>query len=91
MLANFNKQQLIINYKLLYSRGRTPKHIDPFGYHMVSCTIDAHAMRLHDDVVHKCTVHPPKPSYTLIAPTYSIIYAIYMYNYIYAINIHIQK
>ena len=34
------------------TRGRTPIHIDPYGYHLVGCKFDAHAIRLHDNVVH---------------------------------------
>ena len=33
-----------------------PRLIDPFGYHIVICTIDAHATRLHDNVVHQLMV-----------------------------------
>ena len=31
--------------------GSCPKSIDPFGYHLVGCEIDANAIRLHDEVV----------------------------------------
>ena len=27
-----------------------------FGYHLVGCKVDAHAIRLHDNVVHKLVV-----------------------------------
>ena len=30
-----------------------PAQVDPFGCHFVGCRIDAHAIRLHDNVVHK--------------------------------------
>lgn len=38
------------------STNRTPTYIDPFGYHFVGCKVDAHAIRLHDNVVHKLVV-----------------------------------
>ena len=28
-----------------------PKHIDPYGYHLVACKIGANVIRLHDEVV----------------------------------------
>ena len=39
-----------------FSTNRTPTYIDPFGYHLVGCKVDAHAIRLHDNVVHKLVV-----------------------------------
>ena len=35
------------------SRGRTPAHIDPYGYHFVGCKFNANAIRLHDNLVHQ--------------------------------------
>ncbi len=35
------------------SSNSSPMPIDPFGCHLMGCKIDAHAIRLHDNVVHK--------------------------------------
>ena len=35
------------------SSNRSPTYIDPFGYHFVGCKVDAHAIRLLDNVVHQ--------------------------------------
>ena len=31
--------------------GAQPKPMDPFGYHMVGCKVEANAIRLHDEIV----------------------------------------
>ena len=38
------------------STNRSPTYIDPFGRHLVGCKVDAHAIRLHDNVNHKLVV-----------------------------------
>ena len=38
------------------SSNRTLTYIDPFGYHLVRCRVDAHAIRLHDNVVRQLVV-----------------------------------